>query len=80
MKMLYIAIISLSSIVTAASWVMVSWRATTTTQQITRQALRGCPPKLRADVLRASADLAKQLRADRWRIIAALLPGRRHDK
>lgn len=80
MKILYVDLISLSSIVAAAAWVMVNWRAATTTRQITRQALRGCPPNLRADVLRASADLAGQLRADRWRIISALLSGQRRDK
>jgi hypothetical protein len=47
------------------SWTVVRCRASAVTQRITQQALEGCPATQRANVLRASAELANELGADR---------------
>jgi hypothetical protein len=47
------------------SWTIVRCRASAVTQRITEKALQGCPAAQRANVLRASAELAGELGADR---------------
>jgi hypothetical protein len=45
----------------ALSVAFVRWRADRITKEITQNALPGCPPSERADILRASAELASNL-------------------
>jgi hypothetical protein len=66
---LSVVAISLSTVcppVAAAAFVC--WRADRITKEITQSALRGCPPDERADILRASAELAGNLgmRSSAW--------------
>jgi hypothetical protein len=51
--------------VPSISWMIVRCRASAVTQRITEKALQGCPAAQRANVLRASAELASELGADR---------------
>ena len=46
-------------------WMVVRIKAALVTQQVTQKALEGCPPAERAGVLRASAELANNLSAER---------------
>jgi hypothetical protein len=58
-------IVALSVGIPSISWAVVRLKAAIVTQQITQQALHECPPAQRASVLRASAELASQLSAER---------------
>jgi hypothetical protein len=49
----------------SVSWMIVRCRAAAVTLRITEKALRGCPAAQRASILRASAELASELSADR---------------
>lgn len=66
----------------AAIWpvatLLARWRASSVTQRIAEHALTDCPPSQRAEILRATADLAQGLHnQDRTAASAmrALLPG-----
>jgi hypothetical protein len=51
--------------VPSLSWMVVRCWASAVTQRITEKALQGCPAAQRASILRASAELANQLGAER---------------
>lgn len=58
-------IVALAVGIPSVSWAIVKYKAVLVTQQVTKQALRGCPPTQRPGVLRASAELASKLGAER---------------
>lgn len=60
-----VIIMALSAIISSAGWVIVRCKTSSATERITRQALEGCPPANRANVLRASAQFAGAMNADR---------------
>ena len=63
--MTVLLITALSVGVPSLSWMVVRCRASAVTQRITEKALQGCPAAQRANILRASAELASQLGAER---------------
>ena len=58
-------IVALSVGIPSISWTVVRFKAALVTQRVTQQALHQCPPAQRASVLRASAELASKLSAER---------------
>lgn len=54
-----------ASIGWAISWAIVKCTGARVTGQLAKQALRGCPPDQREGVLRAAAELAGKVSADR---------------
>ncbi len=58
-------IVALSVGIPSISWAVVRFKAALVTQRVTQLALKGCPPAERAGVLRASAELASKLSAER---------------
>jgi hypothetical protein len=58
-------IVALAVGVPSISWAVVRFKAALVTQRLTQTALNGCPPAQRAAVLRASAELASKLSAER---------------
>ena len=63
--MIVTLIAAISVGITPLCWAVVRIKAALVTQRITEQALQECPPAQRASVLRASAELASKLSADR---------------
>jgi hypothetical protein len=58
-------VVALSVAIPSICWAVVRLKAALVTQQVTQLALRECPPAQRAGVLRASAELAGKLSAER---------------
>lgn len=58
-------IVALTVGVPSVCWAVVRFKAALVTQRLTQTALKGCPPAQRAAVLRASAELASKLGAER---------------
>lgn len=71
-------ITALSAGVPSLCWMIVRWRACAVTQHLTEKALQGAPATQRAGILRASAELADKLSAERTARWPVMLPiGRR---
>jgi hypothetical protein len=67
--------------ITSISWAIVRCMGALVTQRLTQEALRECPPAQRAGVLRAAAELAGKVSADRApsKSITLSFGGRRRD-